>query len=932
MIKLNTKPTWRALSISSTAACALALAAGTALAQDEAIEEILVTGTHIAGLDLEGAVQAVQLSRDDILESGAESVGELMQDLTITGGGQGTFSTSTAGPLSGDTPVGASAVSLRGLGTSSTLTLINGRRATISSFAKGQESFIDINSIPMAAIERIEILPNGASATYGADAVAGVVNYVLRDDYEGLEISASYGDSFESSNDGRRNINLVAGIGSDRHNLMAVVDYYDREPFFDRDREISRESVRPSQQGFYPSFNDLFFMFFDQTEEPADGGCAAEDFGTGNFGEFCEVNTNEFTSVLDEYESIGGMVNYRFDVSDAVVWHNELIYQQTESNGTSSPANFSRAPTDPESPLWPAELIADMEEEGAANGLVDFTDFYGFPIFAWGKFPEPRAVQVESDTLRFVSSLEVDFDSGWSLDTGITYGKNESEQNGLNGLVIAEAFYNANLGNLCTDGTTVERWDVNLVRPSATFVGDTCEDVGKTTLWYNPFGAQADQAPGIDEAIRTTARRSGESEMWAVDAAFSGDLFDWNGRTISAAFGFEWRDESVLDVPSGDAVATTLNPEPILGFSSTSADAERDQYALFAEFFVPITDRFDVQLAGRFDDYESFGSDFNPKIALRYAPTDSVFLRANYSSSFRAPSLAQVGAGTLLSFYRVDCAATPEACDGDGGADGEALFSEDVANDDLQPETADTWGFGIQFSPDNDLRISLDYWDISYEDLIGVDEDDFIRRALAGEYAVVGEGELPTGVAGLEVAGGFVIDAHFELSNLAFQEVSGIDLMYTQYFDVGPGELSLTADATYVLDFETKASQGAPVIDEAGDFRNPELLARVRGQYTFDAWRVSLTARHTGDYRDDPSASTLEAVGLPDDAEVQVSSWTVWDAYASYEFNEHSFLSLNVRNLFDRDPPIVLGLSANVDYANHSAMGRFATLRYTYTF
>ena len=171
------------------------------------LEEILVTGSHIEGLDLRGAVQAAQLTRDDIDTSGAESIGELMQDLTITGGGIGTFTTSTAGALSGDTPVGAASVSLRNLGTGSTLTLINGRRASIASFARGQSSFIDINSIPMAAIERIEILPSGASATYGADAVAGVVNYVLRDDYEGFEVSASYGDSSADTDDSRKNVN-----------------------------------------------------------------------------------------------------------------------------------------------------------------------------------------------------------------------------------------------------------------------------------------------------------------------------------------------------------------------------------------------------------------------------------------------------------------------------------------------------------------------------------------------------------------------------------------------------------------------------------------------------------------------------------------------------------------------------------------------------
>ncbi len=907
-----------------------------AVAQQEAdndvIDEIFVTGTRIQGLDLSGAVQAYQLDREDIEQSGAENLGQLMQDLTLSGGGTGSFSTSTAGPLSSDTPVGASGVSLRGLGTSSTLTLINGRRATISSFARGQESFIDVNSIPFAAIERVEILPNGASAIYGADAVAGVVNYVLRKDYEGFEVTASYGDSTRGTDESRYNLNAIAGAGNDRHHVMAVVDYYTRQPLFEREREISRESVRPSQQGFYPSFNDLFFMFFDQTEEPQDGGCPADDFGFGNFGEFCEVNTNAYVSVLDDYESIGGLLTYRFEVNDDVTWFNEVIYQQTEANGTGSPANFSRAPVDPENPFWPQDLIDDIVAEGVPGGATAFSDYFGFPIFAWGKLPEPRAVEVESETLRLVSGLEVELASGWSLEGAVTYGRNESTQRGISGLVISEAFYNASLGNLCTDGTTVNRWDVDLVRPSASFVGETCEDSGRTTLWYNPFGGQTSQLPGIDEAIRTRAERNGESDMWMLDFSASGELLEWNGRAIQSALGVEWRTEEVKDTPSGVAVAGTFNPEPILGFSSTSADASRDQWALFAELYVPITDNLDAQVAGRYDDYDGFGGDFNPKVSLRYNPVQSLILRANYSTSFRAPSLAQVGAGTLLSSYTVDCAATPEACDGDPTESGEALLSEDVANDDLEPEEADTWGVGAVFEPTDTLTLTLDYWDISYENIIGVDEDDFIRRALAGEFPVVGEGELPTGRPGLEVAGGFVIDAHFQLTNLGFQDVRGVDFTYTQDFAIGPGSLVLTADATYLLEFERQSSPASPIVDEAGEFRYPELLVNARARYREGSWSAALGLRHTDGYRDDPTPRILAAVGLPADAVVNVPSWTVWDFDISYDFTEKSYLRLNIRNMFDRDPPLVLGTAANVDQLNHDSMGRFITLRYTHGF
>lgn len=284
---------------------------------EQRLDTVVATGTRITGLAEDSAVQAFSIGRDEIDETGA---------------------------LSGDTPPGAASVSLRGLGASSTLTLINGWRASITSFAQGQENFIDVNAIPLAAIERVDVLPNGASAIYGADAVAGVVNYILRDDFDGFEISSSYGNSTAETDEGKFNINAVWGRSDDRQSLILIGDYFKRNAFFDRDRDIKANSVRPSQQGFYPSFNDLFLMFFDQTEEPADGGCPEDKFGTGNLGEFCEVNTNAFTATDDAFESASFMGSYRLDITPKLTWFNEAIYSTTESQGTSSPANFSRAP------------------------------------------------------------------------------------------------------------------------------------------------------------------------------------------------------------------------------------------------------------------------------------------------------------------------------------------------------------------------------------------------------------------------------------------------------------------------------------------------------------------------------------------------------------------------------------------------------------
>ncbi|QKX18652.1 TonB-dependent siderophore receptor [Microbulbifer sp. YPW1] len=927
---------------------ALVMAQGVTQPAESTVEEVVVTGTHIKGLDTEGAVQVVQINRDDIEASGATSPIEILQQLSQTGGGSGTFSTATGGPLSSNTPVGAAGVSLRGLGASSTLVLVNGRRVSVSSFAKGQESFVDVNSIPLSAIERVEVLPSGAAATYGADAVAGVVNFVLREDFTGNEVTLTHGNSTAGSDEGKYNLNWVWGREGERSHTMVVVDLFSRNAMYDRDRKLTANSVRPSQQGIYPSFNDFYSMYYDQTQSPDEDGCPADQFGFGDFGEYCAFNTNAIAATQDEYESASVVGTFNYDISDNLEWFNTLMLQTTASRGTSSPANFSRAPFDPESPLWPEQLKADIVEEGSFSPdapTSDFSDFYGYPIFAYGKFPDARAVEVESQSTRLVTGLRGEV-SNWNWEVAANLGRSESEQRGISGLYNSEAFYNASLGNLCTDGTVVNRWDLDLVRPSASYgAGETCEDVGKTTAWYNPFNGQSDQVDAIDEFVRTDAKRSGKSSLYAIDGNISGSWIELPAGAIQVAIGGEFRRETVNDMPAADAVSTTYNPEPILGFSSTSANASRNQWAVYTEQMIPLAATTELQLALRYDYYDSFGGDANPKVALRHAFNDAVIFRSNWSTSYRAPSLAQVGAGTLLSSYTVDCEATPGACDGDPTADGQSLLSEDVSNDDLKPETATTWGAGFLLKPTEDTEISIDYWNIEHENLIGIEQDDFILRALAGEYPIVEAGELLPGQPGLEVVGNIVVDAHFQLTNLGWQKTSGVDLAFTQHLDTENwGSFRFTLDGTYMAQFDKLPSEVSGVISEAGEYTYPRWLANSSLRWRYENWSSTLSARYTHSYADDPSQRTLDAlmepgaeyflskVNMDENGGVEVDSWLTFDLSVSRDFDTGSWLSLQVKNLLDEEPPLVLGTSANVDNFNHNAMGRFYTLSYGHAF
>jgi len=917
-----------------------ALAQENETTDDEAaaeLDRVVITGSNISGIDVEGSQPVIVISRQDIETSGADNLIDLFEDLAVTGGGEGTFSTRTSGALSGDSPVGSAGVSLRGLGTASTLTLLNGRRIAVASFANGQESFVDINTIPLAAIDRVEILPSGASAIYGADAVAGVVNIITRNDFRGLEVSASYGNSHAGTNDGKYNFSAIGGVAGDRARATFIVDYFFREPLFDRDRSETRNEIRPRQQGIFPSFNDLFLQFNDITESPEDGGCPADQYVTdGPFGEFCELNRGQFVATRDEFESYSATGMVDVDLTDRWTWFNEFSFVRTESRGTSSPAPFSRIPVDPERSDWPTGLVEEIIAEG---GVDSFDAFFGFPIFAWGSFPDPRQVEVETDNVRFLSGFRGQLDR-FDVETAFSYGNSESTQVGTAGLYRNLEFRQAMLGNLCSDGSFGQRWGDVLSRNPEFVGGPSCEELGSSTVLYNPFGGQANQDPLIDQFLRTQAERNGESEMWAFDLKANGDLFELpNGRWAKAAVGYEYRREEIIDDPSPEARSTQDNPEPTIRFSFTEAEAKREQHAVYAELWMPLFDDFELQLAGRFDDYDDFGSDFNPKVAFRWQLLDQLIMRGSWSTSFRAPSLAQSGAGVTLSSFNVPCDQVPEAC---GGEDTGTIVvnTELLGNADLEPETADNIGFGLlwQLTPNADLTI--DYWSIEYENLVGIDEEDFLRRALAGQFPVVdlanGDDALMIGMPGLIFDGGDLIQANVPLQNFGFQNTDGIDISYTHRFDLNDfGNLRLTADATWLRSFDREFSPTSGEESLAGTFRYPEWLADVSLRWFKGDWGVRVSANYTHSYEDDVEGlrqSVLGRFNLDPANPPSVSSWLTFNANLSYDFTPNSWLSLNVDNVLDRDAPSVFGSAAGVDFINHDTMGRYYTLRYTHRF
>lgn len=325
-------------------------------------------------------------------------------------------------------------------------------------------------------------------------------------------------------------------------------------------------------------------------------------------------------------------------------------------------------------------------------------------------------------------------------------------------------------------------------------------------------------------------------------------------------------------------------------------------------------------------------------LGVRVRPFDSLLLRSSWSTAFRAPSLAQVGAGTTLGAGSLECSAEflDNFCNGESGADG--YLSEIYGNPDLEPEKAETFNIGFAWSPNRDFTLTTDYWQITHEDLVGIDEERQFRRALNGEIPVVARDELEAGSLGIETRDGTIgspVEAlHLQLENLGEQRTRGVDVGVTYYKNfAAAGSFTFALDATHLVEFTRQGSQASVSEQVAGEFRFPKWVLTPRIRWRNSGFNTNLTVIHTSSYRDNTERfddALLEQFGISRDR--KVPSWTKVNLSTSYDFSRSHLVRLGIANLFDEDPPRVYGTSANVDHANHDSLGRTWRASYTYTF
>jgi outer membrane receptor for ferrienterochelin and colicin len=728
--------------------CALAvsslLCASTVLAQTNQaeakkdVERIQITGSNIKRTDLEGPSPVTVITRDLIDKSGFDNLAQLLERMPSTG--SGTFS--TRGNSQDSTANGAAGISLRGFGADATLVLVNGRRVASSPFAEGiVNSFVDINSIPVAAIERIDILKDGASAIYGSDAVAGVVNVILRKDFVGTDVSLGYGQATGPGYD-ETTFSTVWGAGDEKSNATLIFDYFNNGQI--DNSELGRfgtanqtpyggEDFRSSRG--YPG---RFIVDGVVTRDP---GCP-----TGSIaGQTCLYDYGPHSIAIPGAERIGAVLNLRREVAEDIELFSEIGIQHNSS-----------------------------EAGGAATPLDEGAGLYvpaNHPNNPWGKRVEisryrtadagNRRWSISSDSMRALAGIRGKTNN-WEWEAAAQKGRSASNQTG-----------DRDQGWVRTD---LLQQEINAGR-------------------YNPFGGVQNPQSVID-AITTSLVRRGVSHMTSLDGKVSGELFELEHGAVGVAFGAEYRKEDARDQPDDQFVRGL-----IFGTESVSAAASRSQKAAYVEFSIPVLADLELQLAERYDHYSDFGGTANPKVGFHYTPTESFSLRGSWSQGFRAPSLAQVGLGpSQESQFFVDTFRCPTP-----NANNPACASTDytivfAGNPNLEAETSESWNFGAIWQITDDFDIGADLWSITQDNKI--DEVPFgnVYQAECGNQnstICVRRAPLPGQTLG-------ELDRiNNTFFNVSSQEAQGLDLSANYKLDLANmGLLKLNLEWTYLSNFE----------------------------------------------------------------------------------------------------------------------------------
>lgn len=884
-------------------------------AEEGVTEEIVVTGSRVKRSDFNSASPITVITGQSILESGFTNLGEALRSQAVAG----TAGFNQQSTLSGG---GSTSIDLRNLGDSRVLVLINGKR--VASFADAlANQAVDLQFLPQAMIERVDILRDGASAVYGSDAISGVVNVILKERFEGVDFGAGTGISGEG--DGQTyNGHFVMGATSDRGSLMLGLEYSYANNIPQRDRDWARTSITAlgatvnngsffSPGGFYFGTNDVFCTVpkaFGGDEITNDlANCPSLQPGQA-ITDPSQVQMNRYDYALEQDLYVANEIYTAaaygtYNLTDSVEGFIELQYskRQGESILDGNPGSTG-TPAFPDGSFVPG---TNPNLGGLGEGF-----FYFRPSSTIGI----RRSNQESDTIRMVTGFRGDiandsFLDGWSWELSYLYTR-----------------VDADLGTNAT-------W--NLARFNRIVDPDACAIDPICAAAVNPSGALDVLRPGNwttaeIEYMRQITRDSSEFQTTGFFGTATGPIFELPAGEVQLAVGFETRTDRGQAIPdpvteAGESVANQT--------FTTSGSFTTDE--LFAELDIPVLkdvpgfQDLNLNLQGRLSDYDTFGSETVWRVGLNWQVTDDIRIRAARSTAYRSPQITDLfGGGTVsFDFFTHPCADGSGATNANVAAncalDGIPATAQQLSgqfsvlagsNPDLSPETADTATFGIVFTPRfvEGLSISIDYWDIQVDDLISRVESDSVvddcYQGAVGKTAV--ECSRFRSVYNATNNQLLIADMTNALVNLDTVKTDGVDVGVNYQFDVGELVFDIDFQGTYVK--ENTFYPGAGGADDRGSI--PRIRGNLNVGIDWHDWDFDIRGRyihHMKDPRfDGDNAFNYRTVG----------AHTEWDLRVGYNIDKYRVV-VGVNDVFDNDPPYVFSTGNNTDLFLYSAVGRY---------
>jgi iron complex outermembrane recepter protein len=850
-----------------------------------AVEEVLVTGSRIRGAGGPVGSDVIAIGAEQIQRQPAATITEYLRKVPQLQGFGIDASSSVVQGTGGTNTTRGSALNLRGLGPQATLTLIDGKRLTYSGVSG---NYVDPTAIPSIAIERIEVVADGSSAVYGSDAVAGVANFILRKEFDDIQVRGRIGSADDYT---LRQYSGIGGTTWDTGSFVFAYEHSEHGNLNGGERSYILSDLRTfgGRDNRNSQCSPGNIVVGGTSYAIPSGGVTAATAGNlvPNTRNLCE--NLRYGDILPREERDSGYVYLTQDLSDSVSVNLQGL-------------------------ITSRDYVAKAVQQGSTSNIANLTVRSSNPYF----------VRPVGST---ATSLTVEYD--FSPELGLI------DQNGYTRTKFGTAGLDWNITDDWHVGiealTTEDRSAQNTRRIDTTVLNARLQDADPTRA-FNPFGGGNSQAvldaiyTGIFNPFATTRTRGGTVQA-------DGSLWDLPGGEMRLAFGAEYLRYTIL---GGSRQGAAASPAFLLQKQS------RNQESAFAELFVPVfgsgnamrgLQRLDLSAAVRYDDYSDVGDTTNPKFGLNWSPLEGLLLKASYGKSFRAPGLQDLpllrtGAGLTVVTWTDPLSPT-------GTSVGLTL---NAGNPELEPEKATTYSFTAEYSPDAvpGLQVQATYFSIEYTDVISFPPRT-TQSLLDPNYAFAvtrnpSEAEIQAILAqGFPISGvrppvvAFLYNGSAQ--NLGSIETRGIDFDTSYRFDTSFGELNFGLNASYLLNYDFAVTQLATPIDQVGFINYPvELRSQAFAAWSMNAISAELTLNYMGSY-DNNLVTPVQSV----------DSWTTLDLHVGYEFeNAGGFLSglaigLDASNVLDERPPFV-NIQGGFDPGQASALGRFISVSVAKTF